>query len=392
MNAMPSRRTVLKSFAAAAALSLPRLSLAQVPGAHRFVLVVLRGGLDGLAAVPPVGDPQYGARRGALALSANEALPLDGFFALHPSLEKLHAAYARGEMLAIHATASPYRNRSHFDGQDLLENGTTRPHAATDGWLNRTVAALGGSGAAALAVGQTVPLVLRGDIAVANWAPSVLPTPDEAFFERLGDLYSNDPVFGPAFAEAMRTQDMGGAMDGRRPGRGAAAFGTMATVAGRMLSEPSGPRLAVMEMGGWDTHANQGTVRGRLANNLAGLDAGLDKLRLALGSAWPETVVVAVTEFGRTAAANGTGGTDHGTAGVALMVGGGVRGGRVVADWPGLASGDLHEGRDLRPTLDLRSVFKGILADHLSVGNAALDRSVFPDSGGARPMPGLVLP
>ncbi len=382
---MLTRRNALKLLASGAAMAtVPRLAVARLRGENRLVLVVLRGGLDGLAAVPPIGDPNYVSRRGTLALSPGQTLALDGYFALHPSLKVLHSGYQNGELLIVHGVATPYRNRSHFDGQDLLETGAAGPRGANDGWLNRALGALGGDGAAALAVGQSVPLVLRGEVAVANWAPSVLPAPGDVFFQQLGDLYSGDPALSAALAEALRARDMADDIGGQRVGRGAAAFANMAAIAGRMLSEADGPRIAVLEMGGWDTHANQGAATGQLARNLAGLDDGLERLRTALGSHWRSTVVMAVTEFGRTAAANGTAGTDHGTAGIALVVGGAVTGGRVAADWPGLAARDLYEGRDLRPTIDLRSVFKGVLGPHLAMSAAMLDGQVFPDSQSAR--------
>ncbi len=364
-----------------------RLALADAVTDRRFVLVILRGGLDGLAAVVPYGDRHYRATRGSLALDdpmrGTGMTELDGFFGLHPALEPLAPWYRSGELLPIHAVATPYRDRSHFDGQDLLENGTDRPRGAHDGWLNRTIGLLdGGERRLGLAIGQTVPLVLRGDQPVASWAPAVLPEADDAFLERLSMLYRDDLLLGPLLAEAISADAMADSalagMQRRRTGRGGANPAALARVAGGMLAAPDGPRIAVLEVGGWDTHAGQGTESGQLARSLAGLAEGLAALRESLGPAWRETVVAVVTEFGRTAAPNGTGGTDHGTAAAALLAGGSVAGGPVVADWPGLAPGALYEGRDLAPTLDLRSVLAAVVRQHLEVSDDAIARVVFP--------------
>ena len=385
-----TRRSLLGTTAAAGLSAFGgRLALADAVTERRFVLVILRGGMDGLAAVVPYGDRHYRATRGELALDdpmrGSGMADLDGFFALHPALDPLAPWYRSGELLPVHAVATPYRERSHFDGQDLLENGTDRPRGAHDGWLNRTIGLLdGGERRLGLSIGQTVPLVLRGDTPVASWAPAMLPEADEAFLDRLAMLYRDDTLFGPLLAEAVSADAMADSalagMDRRGSGRGGANPSALARVAGGMLAAPDGPRIAVLEVGGWDTHAGQGTENGRLARSLTGLAEGLETLRDALGAAWPDTVVAVVTEFGRTAAANGTGGTDHGTGAAALLAGGRVAGGRVLADWPGLATGRLYEGRDLAPTLDLRSVMASILHEHLELSADAVDRVVFPDS------------
>jgi uncharacterized protein (DUF1501 family) len=382
-----TRRTLLRTSAATALTGFGgRLALADAVTERRFVLVILRGGMDGLAAVPPYGDRSYRSTRGSLALDdpmrGNGIVDLDGFFGLHPALEPLAPWYRSGELLPVHAVATPYRERSHFDGQDLLENGTDRPRGAGDGWLNRAIGLLdGGERRLGLAVGQTVPLVLRGDTPVASWSPAILPEADDAFLDRLAMMYRKDPVFGPMLAEAVSADAMADSAlgGGDRPGsgRGRAQAADLARVAGGMLAAPDGPRIAVLEVSGWDTHAGQGVETGRLARSLTGLAGGLTALRTALGPAWGETVVAVVTEFGRTAAPNGTGGTDHGTAAAALLAGGRVAGGRVLADWPGLASSDLYEGRDLAPTRDLRSVFKAVLQEHLELPATAVDRIVF---------------
>ncbi|WP_184330630.1 DUF1501 domain-containing protein [Povalibacter uvarum] len=389
------RRTFLQSaFGASVAALTPRLLLADAATDSRFVLVILRGALDGLAAVPPYGDGNYATKRGALAITA-PALRLNGLFALNPGLAQLHERYRSKELVVFHAAASPYRERSHFDGQDLLENGTTRPGVARDGWLNRALSVLPAARMRtteqiSVALSQNLPLVLRGENQVNSWAPSRLPEADADTLQRIADLYSTEPYFAERLQAAVASNEIaeGGMKGGGRDPLG--QFNQLAAAAGRLLVTDDGARIAVIEASGWDTHANQGAEQGQLVNRLRVLDSGLDALRVSLGPAWNRTAVMVVTEFGRTVAVNGTRGTDHGTATCAFLVGGAVNGGKVIADWPGLATSSLHQGRDLAPTLDLRSVFKGVLATHLSVSESDLESKVFPDSRGASPLEGLM--
>ena len=410
---MLNRRHLLGSLASLAgaplaALSLPALA-APARGAHaanRFVLVVLRGGLDGLAAVPAPGDPQFEPARGVLARDATPALPLTGPFALHPALAQLHAMYGQGEALIVHATGLHYRERSHFDAQQVLESGGARPFELDTGWLAR---ALASDARRAIALNTTVPLVLRGPGDVDTWAPSAGAEPTPDLVARLERLYHEDRVLGPALARArglrqeanMPLGPMGGAGAmgnpagmGAQPSAGgpAGAAGRPAVALARRAAEflvrPGGPQAAVLELGGWDTHANQAEPNGALANGLRMLDASLGAMREVLSAptadgAWGRTVVVVVTEFGRQVAANGTMGTDHGSGGAAFVLGGAVAGSRVLADWPGLSPRERFEGRDLRTTTDLRAVFRSVLGDHLGVSTAALDRQVFPGTTSA---------
>jgi len=384
--------------AAATSAVLPRLVFADVATDARFVLVILRGALDGLAAVPAYGDGNYAAKRGALAITAPQ-LKLDGMFALHPSLTHLHERFQAQELIVFHAVASPYRERSHFDGQDLLENGTGTPKAAHDGWLNRTLPLLPeakqrATDRIALALAQNVPLVLRGEARVGSWAPSRLPETDSDTLQRIADLYATDEYFASRLQSALAADEV--ANEGGGVGMSAGrrdplhALAPVAAAAGKFLAAADGPRIAVLEASGWDTHANQGAERGQLANRLRGLDQALDSLRTSLGAAWARSAVLVVTEFGRTVAVNGTQGTDHGTATCAFLTGGAVAGGRVVSDWPGLATSALYEGRDLRPTTDLRSILKGVLATHLGAAESGLEEKVFPGSRAARPLERLV--
>jgi uncharacterized protein (DUF1501 family) len=393
---MDRRTFVVSSLLGGVATLLPRVPVAAAKSDARFVLVILRGALDGLGAVPAYGDGNYASKRGQLAITA-PAQKLDGMFALHPSLAHLHGRYREKELIVFHAVASPYRERSHFDGQDLLENGLSQLKGERDGWLNRALPALPASKArstdkVALALAQNVPLVLRGDAAVNSWAPSRLPNADADTLERIADLYSTDEYFSSRLQSALAADGIAGegmnGMQGKRdPLNG---FSAVTSAAGKFLAAPDGPRVAVIEVGGWDTHANQGAEQGQLANRLRSLDQGLEGLRTSLGSAWKDTATLVVTEFGRTVAVNGTRGTDHGTATCAFLLGGAVAGGRVIADWPGLATTDLYQQRDLKPTRDLRSIFKGVLAEHLGASESDLETKVFPESRGAVPLDGLI--
>jgi uncharacterized protein (DUF1501 family) len=406
------RRFLLGSGALAAGAALPGVLFAQTGGSARLVVVILRGALDGLAAVPPYADPDYAQLHRELAIAApgtpDGALALDGSFGLHPSFTFLHERYLAGEAVVFDAVASPYRDRSHFDGQNVLENGLTKPIGTADGWLNRALAALprnaGHPGERAVAISQNVPLILRGEAPVISKSPQATPEVDEELLARLADLYSEDDWFSARLSEAVQTEKMAdrggnapdmamGAQDANAAAVKPAApdrVSGVARMAGTLMRSEGGPEVAVIEASGWDTHANQGAAKGALAQRLAGLDRALRALKDELGPLWPQTAVLVVTEFGRTAAMNGTRGTDHGTGGCAFLLGGAVRGGRVIADWPGLARTALLDGRDLRPTLDLRSVFKAVLYEHMHVDAKTLANRIFPDSSGARPLQGLM--
>jgi uncharacterized protein (DUF1501 family) len=395
---MTTRRSLLATGATLTLLApYARFAAAAPSPDARLVLIILRGGLDGLAAVPPYADPEYARLRGPIALakpgSDGGVLDLDGTFGLHPALANLHAMYRAREALVLHATATPYRDRSHFDAQNVLEAGSVAPGGADGGWLNRALAVLDSAGDAreAVALADSVPLVLRGELAVSSWSPSRLPVPGDDLLVRVRQLYwAADPALAQTLYDALEVRAIvGDTSEQRMDGRAGLSVAPLASAAARFLASPDGPRIAVLDAGGWDTHANQGGAQGPLAQRLRGLDDGLAALKSELGTHWLETTVVVVTEFGRAAAVNGTRGTDHGTAGCAFAVGGAVAGGRVVADWPGLAVRDLHEGRDLRATTDLRALFKAVLHERFGVGEAALARTVFPGSDAVEPLEGL---
>ena len=399
------RRFLIGAGALATTATIPNALFAYTGGSSRLVVVILRGALDGLAAVPPYGDPDYASLHRELAIAApggpDGALALNNTFGLHPALSFLHERFAAGELVVFDAVASPYRDRSHFDGQNVLENGLTKPIGTADGWLNRALAALprgsGRSSDRAVAISQNVPLILRGEAAVISKSPQATPDVDEDLLARLADLYSKDDWFSARLSEAQQTEKMvDGAADSNAMSKEAAKaaypnrVGAVARMASELMRSDGGPEIAVIEASGWDTHANQGGAKGTLATRLAGLDQGLKSLADGLGPLWPQTAVLVVTEFGRTAAVNGTRGTDHGTGGCAFLVGGAVRGGQVIADWPGLHRTALLDNRDLKPTLDLRSVFKAVLDEHMHVDANTLAKRVFPDSSGARPLQGLI--
>jgi uncharacterized protein (DUF1501 family) len=387
-----SRRSTLLGLPTVFSSLWGRLAFGAADTDRRFIVVILRGALDGLSAVMPYGDRDFQELRGGLTLpppgQPEGLLDLGGFHGLHPSLPSLHRMYKGGEVAILHAVAGPYRERSHFKAQDMLESGAD--HRLADGWLNRAVAAVPraaapASGRAPIAISVTVPLILRGKVQVENWAPSNLTAPQVDLYTTIAALNAADPVTGPALRMGMEARGFSKEVLAGAKGHGS-DFASLAQSAGKFLAAADGPRVAAMEIGGWDTHAAQVS---RLNATLLRLDEGLLALRTALGPVWKNTAVLVLTEFGRTARINGTGGTDHGTGSVAFVLGGAVKGGRIIADWPGLAQGKLFENRDLMPTLDLRAITKALVADHLGVGPAALG-TVFPGSDGVAPIRGLL--
>jgi uncharacterized protein (DUF1501 family) len=404
----PSRRELLLASGTLFAWAyLPKLACAEGRD-PRFLAIILRGALDGLAAVAPVGDPDWAALRGDNALTLagkTPALKLDDFFALNPAMPNLHRMFMANEAIIVHACATPYRERSHFDGQDVLESGLTKPTVSESGWLNRALAGLAPAGrvnptgSKAFAVGPVTPLVVRGPALVLPWSPQRILPASEDTVTRLLDLYRHsDPKFAAVLdgharlAALEHAGDMepkpGGAGPG--PAQVRAYFAEVAGTAAKFLARSDGPRVGALALDGWDTHYNEGIANGRLSQLLGALDGALAAVEANMGPAWHETVVALVTEFGRTARINGTEGTDHGTATVALLAGGALKGGRVIADWPGLKSADLLENRDLKATIDLRAVLKGLLRDHLRADERALAQDVFPGSDAVKPLAGLV--
>jgi uncharacterized protein (DUF1501 family) len=408
--ARPSRRGVLAAaaafgvslqFAATQAFAATEDDLAK----KKLIVVICRGGMDGLSVSPPVGDANYAGLRGPIAVA--DALKLDGTFALHPALAATHALAEAGEARIVPAVATPDRARSHFEAQDVLETGAAGVYATSSGWLNRAVEAISVQRKVrALSVGATAPLILRGKAEAGSWSPGGRIADGSARLPTLlQDLYKHDPLLGPALARGLETEAMAqaamsdlpapGAMHAAAPPaanapalvrQGQDAARKLGTTLAGFMREPGGPQIAALSLDGFDTHANQGAAQGQLATRLAYLDAVLDGVHTGLGPDWKDTVIVVATEFGRTARVNGTAGTDHGTASTALLLGGALKRGGIVGDWPTLKEAALFEKRDVAPTLDMRGLFKGLLADHLAVDRRALDTTVFPDSASVAPV------
>ncbi len=379
-----------RSFLSATALfAASPVTFAQAATERRFIFIVQRGAADGLNTLIPYAEPAYASARGALAIDTASALKLDGTFALHPSLIKLHALYAAEQATFFHAVASPYRDRSHFDGQNLLETGGTAPYQLKDGWMNRLVGLLPRTGKEAIAFSPAVPMALRGPLEVTTYAPSALPQANDDLMIRVEQLYAKDPQLHAIWSSALEARGMaadgtGGGMGGGAGRQDAGALGKMAA---GFLARADGPRIAMIETSGWDTHSGQ---TARLASQLKKLDGLIAGLQEGLGAAWSKTVILVATEFGRTVAANGTGGTDHGTAAAAMLIGGAVQGGRIVADWPGLTGSNLHDGRDLKPTLALNSLMASACAQTFQLDPDHTAKSLFPNAGQAQAMPRLL--
>jgi uncharacterized protein (DUF1501 family) len=429
--AAPTRRGAL-----AAALGfgltiefLGRKAFAAADGAaerRKLIVFICRGGMDGLSVSPPVGDPNYAALRGAIAIPGFDqpsgALKLDDTFGLHPSLASVHRLALKGEARIAPAVATPDRARSHFEAQDVLENGATAAYGTDSGWLNRALQAMGPGKVKAISVGATAPLILRGGVEAASWSPGPGAGKDPRLPGILQDLYAHDPMLSRALAAGLSTESMakvasadakaalsqpddmtgaappdmtaqasaGGADVRPTPRQGLPVARQLgATLAGFMI-QPGGPQVAAVSVEGFDTHANQGSSQGQLATRLAYLDAALDGLAGGMGLAWKDTAVVVATEFGRTAHVNGTGGTDHGTASTALLLGGALKPGGIVGDWPTLAQARLFENRDTAPTMDMRGLFKGLLVGQFGVDRRALDTTIFPDSAAVAPASGII--
>jgi len=378
-----SRRALLQRAGAAAAgllVAAPGLALARAAGDRRFVFVIQRGAADGLDTVVPYADPGYARLRGALAIDVGAAPKLNGTFALHPALAEVGKLYAAQQALFVHAIASPYRDRSHFDGQNVLESGGPLPYVLKDGWLNRLVMQLPRHSGEAIAITPTIPLALRGAAEVATYAPTAPRQAPDDFLQRVQQLYTQDPQLHTLWATAMDARGMSGPATRRNPSE-------LGQLAARFLAHPQGPRIAMLETNGWDTHSAQGA---RLRNQLNALDTLIGSLRDGLGTTWADTVVLVATEFGRTAAPNGTGGTDHGTASVAMLLGGAVQGGRVLGDWPGLGAGALYQGRDLQPTTDLHALVGAVAGECFGIDADAAARALFPQLPITRPLAGLL--
>ncbi|UWQ21351.1 DUF1501 domain-containing protein [Jannaschia sp. W003] len=366
------RRSFLLGCSLAASPLVTPISLAAVPGDRRLVVVILRGAMDGLDALQPFGDPALRLLRPDFAIGPGAgAVALTDFHAMHETMAPLLPWWREGSLGFVQAVSTPYRDgRSHFDGQDILEAGTPGmpPAARRDGWLNRLVGVLPGAhGRTAFAVGRDHMDILAGPAPHARWAPDAQLEVTDPTADLLRHVYHDDALFRASATEALALSG-----DPSDPRDREATF--------RFAAEQlrGDTRIATMSLGGWDTHQSQIGGSGRFAQTMRKLVAGLAVLRETLGPDWGNTAVLAVTEFGRTVAQNGTRGTDHGTGGAAILVGGALRGGRVWGDWPGLDGGDLVDGRDLRPTRDVRAYAAWLLAGQFGLDRATLEGTIFP--------------
>ena len=377
-----NRRDFLRYAATSGAmLALPNISFAAANTDRRFIFIIQRGAADGLNTVIPYADPAYAKLRGALAIDVAQAAKLDGMFALHPSLIETAKLYTAGQALFVQAVASPYRDRSHFDAQNVLETGGNTAYQLKDGWMNRLLTLLPKAQNEAIAFAATIPMALRGKMEVSSYAASHLPQAPDDLLLRVSQLYAEDAQLNPIWQAALAANNMA---DDSSAKQDPASLGKLAA---SFLAKTNGPRIAMIETGGWDTHSGQ---EARLSRQLTSLDQLIAALRTGLGDTWQKTTIIIATEFGRTAAANGTGGTDHGTGSAALILGGDVNGGRVIADWPGLNQSNLFEGRDLKPTTNLDTLIASLASASFGIDSALVAKTLFPASVNGKMLDGLI--
>ena len=397
-------KTLAFACSAAASPLITPMTLASVPSDKRLVVIILRGGMDGLDLLRPSGDPLLAGYRPALI--ARAGADLDGYFSLHPDLAGLMPMWQAGELGFVHAVSTPYRNkRSHFDGQDMLESGSDHIGADTreSGWINRMLGLFPDvRKELAFSVGRENLLLMRGEQPVSSWSPSGRMDISPQARLLLEAIYAKDPLFADAGQAAITLAGELGAQSMMAPdendenmmqtmvqnlvksGRAQKAEGLARFAAGRLREDT---RIAAFSLGGWDTHLKQfNTMRKALGQ----LQSALVTLKAELGPVWQDTAVVCMTEFGRTVRENGSEGTDHGTGGAMVLAGGAIRGGRVYGDWPGIAEPDLFAGRDLLPTNDVRRYAAWIMRGFYGLETVDLERRVFPglDMDGD---PGLLL-
>lgn len=392
-----SRRKFIKNFLTAGAaipffmnsfssLSFANNFIANNNTNKRLVFVFLRGGLDSLSTVIPYADPHYKKTRQQLALKEQDEslIAIDNFFAFHKNMKNLANFYIKKELAVIHAVATPYRSRSHFDAQDLLESGTNSLNKTRTGWLNRAIESIGGKNLTlGLSLGPSIQLVMRGNAKVTSWSPSILQQADTDILQRLAMMYKTDSLLENALLTATENDDIVKSIS-TQGGRGNILFKNMMEAAANFLSTEKGPRIATIDFEGFDTHTRQNT---RLSQLLKGLDDGIQAYRDNTDdNIWKDTIIYVVSEFGRTAKPNGSNGTDHGTAGLAMVIGGNIEGGRIITKWPGLSENQLYQGRDLNPTIDLRSISKNILTSHYNISPNIIDRYILPNSLNLTPM------
>ena len=345
-------------------MASPNMALPDTnPTEKRLLVVLLRGGMDGLASIPPLGDKNLSKiRKDILVNGAND---LDGFFGINPSLRFLGSEYHKGRAAFVHATSFPYTGRSHFDGQNIMETGFEQAYAVTSGWVGR---AMNAAGFSSLAVSLPIPIILRGNDVNSNYFPTNFPKAGKSVYKDVKEMWQNDPqLAGLLDPIIVRRMQHGGRGDTRE----------LVSFAAKEMHKPDGPRVGLLEFEGFDTHALQGNEDGHHAEILAELDGVLEGFKRQMGDLYDNTVVVTVTEFGRTASENGTQGTDHGWASAIFLAGGLVKGKQVISDWPGLDSKDLYEGRDLLMTIDARDVYAEVVKTVFDLNDEDIARDVF---------------
>ncbi|MHB8743288.1 MAG: DUF1501 domain-containing protein [Sulfuricaulis sp.] len=361
----------------------------------RLIVVFLRGAVDGLNVVIPYNENAYYDGRPTIAIPAtgnteNALADLDGQFGLHPALASLLPLWRERSLAFVHACGSPDATRSHFDAQDYMETGTPGIKTTPDGWLNRLLSTLPGPHAPTQAVsfGPTLPRIFTGKISVANVSVGKnlarpIPLDRPIISDAFDRLYRGNDPLSHAYQEGQRArkqlvadlaQDMEAASNGAPSASG---FTQIADQAARLMARDKNIQLAFLAVGGWDTHVNQGTTTGQLANHLRPLADGLAGLAQNLGAAYGDTTIIVISEFGRTVHENGNGGTDHGHGNVMWLMGGDIHGGKVYGKWPGLSTENLYQGRDLAVTTDFREVIGTVLARHLNLDEQQL-AAVFP--------------
>ena len=331
----------------------------------RLLIVLLRGGMDGLASIPPIGDKNLSKIRKDVLV--NGADDLDGFFGINPSLKFLGSEYHQGRAAFVHATSFPYTGRSHFDGQNIMETGGEQAYALTSGWVGR---AMNAAGYSSLSVSLPIPIILRGNELNSNYFPTNFRKVNPAVYNDVQQMWKEDPQLSGLIEPMMaREIDLFGA------GRGSTR--ELVSFAAKEMHKPNGPRVGLLEFEGFDTHALQGNEQGHHAEILAELDGVLEAFKRQMGDLYENTVVVTVTEFGRTASENGTQGTDHGYGSAIFLAGGLVKGKQVVSDWPGLSTKNLYEGRDLLMTIDARDVYAEVIKTVFDLNDEDISRDVF---------------
>lgn len=345
---------------------------------RKLVFILLRGAADGLSLVAPVGDPSFISARGRLAEEEGRHR-LNDLFALHPALGTVAEMASQREAMVFHAVGLSNPTRSHFDAQNLLETGGRAPYSAETGVLNRMLR-IGNDERSGLALAPAIPPALRGMGRVSSYAPDNRAGVNADFYARVASLYdTNDPVLERVWSEGVETRKAGLAAAGNI----SEEMNKVGALAARFLRGEDGFGVVMIESTGWDTHSNQ---FGRLMRQTRDLDGILGGLKTGLGSAWSDTLVIVASEFGRTVATNGNGGTDHGSAGVLLALGGSLPDPGVRTDWPGLGRGNLFENRDLRTTVPVESVIATMAGQHFGIDPQQAAKTLYPDLAGLKPV------